>query len=237
MLLWGRRLCIPTARPSVLARLCSAPPRCPGALCRTLTPVTLLSGCPSSQTGRRPSSQTVCHGRHRDLHFVAGSWLYSILYQTSLRTTSQSCFPEGSTLGSPRPLPQASWTGSLRQHGRGFCWAPEPEGAGRLPANCLGGPVGHHPSVQDRRHVSTTGVQTLSLRPGVDVCRLELVLWPVAGFCRAALPCLSPSTPKARVSILPAPALKPLQEPSFPPPADPWSWPRPSALPGPGHRV
>lgn len=54
-------------------------------------------------------------------------------------------------------------------------------------------------------------------------CCLELVLWPVAGFGPVALLCLSTLMPKAWVPLLPAQALKPLQEPSFLLPGDPWS--------------
>lgn len=78
-----------------------------------------------------PPSRRVSHGRHWGLRFVAGSCLDNIFYKTSLHTISESYCPEGSTLGSPRALPQASLVSSPRQHGRNFLWAPEQGKVGR----------------------------------------------------------------------------------------------------------
>lgn len=119
-----------------------------------------------------PPPRQVSYGRHWGLRFVAGSWLYNIFYRTSLHTISESCFPGGLTLGSPSALPQAS-DQQPKTTREGLPLGPRAgqsrKGLEGSASTCLRAPVGHHPSDQERRHVSTTGVRTLSPRWGVDV--------------------------------------------------------------------
>lgn len=126
------------------------------------------------------------------------SWLYNVLYKSSL----ESHFPKGLAFRATPSHPPTPTQHPPLGPRAGESW----EGLEVSPSASLWSSCGAQSLKPGGSHVLTSGGRTPSPRRAVGTprggCRLELVLWPAADFGLAALPHPSTSILRAGVTLL-----------------------------------